>query len=53
MENQEIMKKIASLHNALTEISVRGEDAIRMSNALQYCRHIISELAPQESQKNE
>ena len=41
MQEKEFISQIATIHNLLTEISVKGEDAIRMAQILQMCRNIV------------
>lgn len=41
MELKDIMPVLVEIHNQLTEISVRGDDAIRMAEILQKCRAIV------------
>lgn len=41
MEIKDIMPVLVDIHNQLTEINVRGDDAIRMAEVLQKCRAIV------------
>lgn len=41
MEVKDIMPVLVDIHNRLTEINVRGDDAIRMAEVLQKCRAIV------------
>lgn len=52
MTNIEIAQQIANYHNILSEISVRGEDAIRMADVLVSMRRLTSTLA-QTKQEND
>lgn len=47
MTIQNIYSEIAVIHNQLADISVRGDDAIRMADALTRCRNLVSALAKQ------
>lgn len=44
MESKDIMQALIDVHNGLAEISVRGDDVIRMANAIQRCRSIIFQM---------
>lgn len=44
MDNNSIATYIANIHNTLSEISVRGDDVIRMANVLQTCRKLVKDL---------
>lgn len=44
MTNKEILTVIANVHNRLTEISVRGDDAIRMAEVLNICRTLARNI---------
>ena len=35
---------LANIHNNLVEISVKGEDAIRMAEVIRYIRNAVNEL---------
>lgn len=41
MNTREIMSAIADIHNELSEISVRGDDTIRMAGVIKKCRNIV------------
>lgn len=41
MEIKDIMPVLVEIHNQLTEINVRGDDAIRMAEVLQKCRAVV------------
>lgn len=41
MTQKEILNEVALIHNCLTQISVRGDDAIRMGDALSKCRKLV------------
>ena len=41
MDTREIISVIADIHNDLSEISVRGDDTIRMAGVIQKCRNIV------------
>lgn len=45
MENREFITVIADIHNRLAEISVRGDDAIRMGEILTRCRGLVMSLS--------
>ena len=44
MEQKEMVSLIADIHNKLVEISVRGDDAIRMAEVLQKCRAAVYQM---------
>ena len=44
MTNMEIAQQIANYHNILSEVSVKGEDAIRMGDILRSMRQLASAL---------
>lgn len=44
MNNIEIAQAIAGYHNLLSEISVRGEDVLRMRDALIGMRNLATQL---------
>lgn len=44
MTMQELLPQLADIHNRLTEISVRGDDTIRMGSILQRLRTIVSSI---------
>lgn len=44
MDGKELLTRLAEVHNRLTEISVRGEDTIRMANVLQEMRSIVMSI---------
>lgn len=44
MEQNEIMALLAGLHNSLSQISVRGDDVIRMAQTLQTLRQAILQI---------
>ena len=48
MNSQEIISNIALIHNKLAEISVRGDDVLRMADALQTCRNLVAVLSQAE-----
>lgn len=45
MQEKDYISQIATIHNLLTEISVKGEDVIRMANILQICRNTVQKLS--------
>jgi len=53
MEQKEFLSFIADIHNKLTEISVRGDDAIRMAEVLQSCRALVYGLQNSPPEKEE
>lgn len=44
MDSRTVLTCIARLHNTLSEISVRGDDVMRMAGALQACRNLAEDL---------
>lgn len=44
MEQKQILQAIVSIHNTAAEISVRGDDAMRMSEVLKMCRTLAFQL---------
>lgn len=44
MEQNQILQAIVSIHNTLAEISVRGDDTMRMGEALKMCRALAFQL---------
>lgn len=44
METQDILAVMVDIHNRLTEISVKGDDVIRMAEILQKCRAYVFQL---------
>lgn len=57
MESKEFMSALVDIHNGLTEISVRGDDAIRMADIIKKCRGIVfalqEELSKGDKEKSE
>lgn len=53
MEAQEILSVMVDMHNRLTEISVKGDDAIRMAEILQKSRACVFQLQNELQQKNQ
>lgn len=53
MNSQEIISNIALIHNKLAEISVRGDDVLRMADALQTCRNLVAVLSQVEHDASE
>lgn len=53
MGNSETVQNLTAVHNVLTEISVKGEDAIRMGKALMAIRKIVADLASSEEAPSE
>lgn len=41
MEINDFLSVMVDIHNNLAEISVRGDDAIRMAEILQKCRAVV------------
>ena len=42
---KEILAEVAQIHNRLAEISVRGDDAIRLGEVLTRCRNLAQQLS--------
>ena len=53
MNNKELMRLIADVHNTITEIKVSGDDVFRMASALDRLRGIVKELAVYEETQGE
>lgn len=51
MTNMEIAQQIANYHNILSEVSVRGEDAIRMGEVLVSMRQLASALTQEKQEE--
>lgn len=41
---------LAEIHNNLVEISVKGEDAIKMADVIRYIRNMVVELRTEKSE---
>ena len=52
MEAKEFMSALVDIHNGLTEISVRGDDTIRMADIIKKCRSIVFALQEELSKGN-
>lgn len=50
MTNKEYASLIASIHNKLFDINVKGDDVFRMADVLQICRSIVDECTGGDSQ---
>lgn len=44
METKDILPALIDIHNRLIEISVHGDDTIRMAEVLKQCRAIVFQL---------
>lgn len=53
MTNIEIAQQIADYHNILSEVYVRGEDAIRMGDVLRSMRQFAASLTQKQQQPEE
>ncbi len=51
MTNMEIAQQIANYHNILSEVSVRGEDAIRMGEVLVSMRQLATALTQEKQEE--
>lgn len=51
MTNMEIAQQIANYHNILSEVSVRGEDAIRMADVLRSMRQLAAALTQEPAEE--
>ena len=49
MELKDIIPVLADIHNRLVEVSVRGDDTIRMAEILQKLRAIIFQSSKEEN----
>lgn len=45
MKLKDIQMEIAAIHNKMAEINVRGDDTLRMAEALTRCRTLVANLA--------
>ena len=52
MEKKDIQFEIGDLHNKLLEISVRGEDVLRMASIIQTCRNLVYQISQGVSQND-
>lgn len=52
METKDIQSAIADIHNNLLEISVRGEDVLRMANIIQRCRNLVYQISQEINQND-
>lgn len=50
MTNKDFASLIASIHNKLFDINVKGDDVFRMAEVLQLCRSIVDECTGDDSQ---
>lgn len=50
MTNKDFASLIASIHNKLFDINVKGDDVFRMAEVLQLCRSIVDECTGDNSQ---
>ena len=46
MDNKEILKSLADIHNILMQVTVRGEDTLRMARVLTDLRGLTQVLSP-------
>lgn len=53
METTEIMSALVDIHNSLAEISVRGDDAIRMADVIKKCRGIVFTMQKELTAKDD
>lgn len=51
MTYKEIQSWIAMIHNKIAEISVRGDDAIRVAEVLTECRKVVAQIGSDMVQK--
>lgn len=49
MTSMEIAQQIANYHNILSDVSVKGEDAIRMGGVLRSMRQLAATLAQEQT----
>lgn len=52
METKDIQSAIADIHNNLLEISVRGEDVLRMASIIQACRNLVYQISQGANQND-
>ena len=50
---KEILAEVAQIHNRLAEISVRGDDVLRMAEVLTRCRNLVQTIAETAEADNE
>lgn len=48
MNTMDFCAEIAQIHNRLADISVRGDDAIRMAEVLTRCRNLVTVLSSED-----
>lgn len=53
MEVNDVVSVLADIHNRLVDISVRGDDAIRMADVLQKCRAVVIQAQNELNNKSE
>lgn len=53
METKNIIQALIDIHNKLVEISVHGDDTIRMADALQRCRALVFQMQSESEGQNE
>ena len=53
MNTQTVINTIAQLHNILTEISVKGADAIRMAQVLTTTHDLVQKLKEEQNKTQE
>ena len=44
MKQEEILSAVVTVHNILADISVKGDDTMRMAQALQQCRLLVKRM---------
>ena len=44
MKQEEILSAVVTVHNILADISVKGDDTMRMAQALQQCRFLVKRM---------
>lgn len=52
MESTEFLSILVDIHNNLAEISVRGDDTIRMADIIKKCRSAVFSLQEELSKGN-
>lgn len=50
MKNEELIQTLAWVHNEVMEISVKGDDAVRVANILTRMRGLVHALKEQEAE---
>lgn len=53
MDYQTIASTVANIHNALAEISVKGDDVLRMAGVLSACRELVQNIMNEQNKQTQ